>query len=183
MTKNQITAKAMLTTLGIYAVFVTLNAIFYQFGRFRSESSLLRIIISSVLGVICLIPTAYYLIFKNDSLACRITGDQEGIEEDFNQRHYLIKALRIGFVLLGLLILVVSIRDLMMLVKCFSPINIRLWITNVIEDGVRGNLVFSREIERSVSALFKLLVSIYLICGAPQIVRWHLKNFCLNRKT
>ena len=160
----------MLTTLGIYAVFVILNARFYPV----SDVSLLRHIISTVVCIVCLVLTAYYLIFKNDSLACRITGDQEGIEEDFNQRHYLIKALRIGLVILGLLILLSSIRDLMILIKYFPLTNIRLWVSDVIEDkSIRDSLDLSVEVKRYISALFKLFVSAYLICGVPQLVRWH----------
>jgi len=184
LTKAQIIAKTMLTTLGIYAAYVILNVIFNSSVRITPESSSLSFFIKITVCIICLVPAAYYLIFKNDSLACRITGDQEGIEEDFNQRHYLIKALRIGFVLLGLLILVKSARDLMVLVKYFPLTNIRLWITDVIEDkSIRDNLDLSREVKRYISALFKLLVSAYLICGAPQLIRWHLKRFCLNKKT
>ena len=184
MTKAQIIAKAMLTTLGIYAVFVILNVIIYSSVQTTPESSSLRFIISTVVCIVCLVPTAYYLIFRNDSFACRITGDQEGIEEDFNQRHYLIKAFRIGLVILGLLILVKSARDLMILVKYFPLTSIRLWITDVIEDkSIRDNLDLSVEVRRYISALFKLFVSVYLICGAPQLIRWHLKNSCLNKKT
>jgi hypothetical protein len=183
LTKNQIIAKAMLTTLGIYAVFIILNVIFYPSVQIPQESSLLGFFIKIIVCIICLVPIAYYLVFKNDALACRITGNQEGTEEDFNQGHYLIKTLRIGFVILGLLILVNSARDLMILVKYFPLTNIRLWITDVIEDkSIRDNLDLSVEVKRYISALFELLVSVYLICGAPQLIRWHLKRFCLNKK-
>jgi len=168
----------MLTTLGIYIAFIIFQVIIYPI----SDLSWLRFIINTAACTICLVPTAYYLIFKNDSLACRITGDQEGIEEDFNQRHYLIKAFCVGFVLLGLLILIASSRGLMILIKYFPLTNIRLWITNVIEDGIRDNLDLSREAKNYTFALIKLFMIIYLICGAPQLVRWHLKHFCLNKK-
>jgi len=103
------------------------------------------------------------------------------------QRYFnwkLAIVLVIGFVILGLLILVGSARDLMILVKYFPLTNIRLWVSDVIEDkSIRDNLDLSVEVKRYISALFKLFVSAYLICGAPQLVRWHLKRFCLNKKT
>ena len=172
----------MLITLGIYAIVAFTNALKYSLheGNYAWALPLMAFLVFTVSFFVACI-----LIFKNDSLACKITGSQDDAE-DFDRKSYLIKSFRIAFVILGLLFLCSSntISETIKALQAFSFSNIRMWISAVIETKkITGNLDFSKRSIINITALFKLAVIVYLLCGAPHIIRWHLKNSCLNPKT
>jgi hypothetical protein len=169
----------MLTTLGIYAV-VSFSSVLIQ--TLQSQPHSVIQLLSELLIIIMIFFIAWLFIFKNDSLARTIPGDHDDLQEIFDQRRYLIKALRIGFVLLGLLMLAGSIRYFGMLFKYFSMINIRLWISKVIETkSIADNLWLSTKAKRYIYGLFKLILIVYLLYGALHLIRWHTMR--LNEKT
>ena len=176
MTKNQIIAKAMLTTLGIYAVVDFISILGY--------SSHVDILSWHILTIVSLIAVVLFFVirtfvFKNDSLASKIVGQAE-TSEDFDRKVYLIKAFRIAFTILGLLLLSGSriFLNAIKLLQALSPPNIRAWIT----DAINKSFNISKDIDIYFIYFIKLFVIVYLLYGAPHIIRWHLKNSCLNQK-
>lgn len=176
MTRMQITAKAMLTTLGIYATVTFISSLKSISYRDNPVWLLLLSLCAMIITVIVFF-VIRLLIFKNDFLVSKITGPQDQTE-DFDQRIYLIKTFRIGFVILGLLLLCSSrtVYDTVKLLQAFSLPNIRLWII----DAIEAKLFFSKYTIIYIVNFLRLFVIIYLLFGASHIIRWHLKHSCLN---
>lgn len=172
----------MLTTLGIYAAVALIAGL--QNIPSRAGHIWLMLVCVLVLAAIVFY-VIRLLVLDNDSLVSKITAQQDQTE-DFDQRIYLIKAFRIAFVLLALLLLCSpsTVRVTFMMFKAFSLSNIRMWITDVIQTkGITGNLSFSRYTGMYIAGIIKLTVIAYLLSGATHIIRWHLKHSCLNQKT
>jgi len=178
MTKMQITAKAMLTTLGIYAAVTFISS--HNNIPYR-ENRLWLISLYAMMIVIIVYFVGRSLIFKNDFLISKILDPEEDAEE-FDRRMYLIKAFRIAFVLLALLLLCSSrtIYDTVKLLQMFSLPNIRMWIIDAIETG---QFNFSKYTFHYIVNFLRLSAIIYLLFGAPHIIRWHLRHSCLDQNT
>lgn len=181
MTKYQIIAKVMLTTLGVYAVLGFISVL--QHGLY-SHLSLWLSALQAFLVLATVFLVGMWLIFKNDSFACMIAGNENGWEE-FDRISYLIKSFRIGFAILGLIFLSSwgNISGLARNLHAFSFGNIHLWVSNVIETKtLTGGMFGFQEIAVHTFALFKLAAAIYLLLGGVHIVRWHLRNSCFDQK-
>ena len=172
----------MLTTLGIYAAVTFIVSLT---NTPSMQKSVWRLPVSAFLAFISVFLVTRLLIFKNDFLVSKITGPQDQSEE-FDRTTYLIKAFRIAFVLLALLLLCSSrtIYVTVKLLQALSLSNIRMWITDVIETKrITGNLSFSRYTGMYITGIIKLTVIAYMLSGTTYIIRWHLKHSCLNQKT
>lgn len=179
MTKNHIIAKAMLTTLGIYAAVKFVVSLAYTPVEPQNGWGMFLFVSLKCLAIFI---AFQILVFNNGTLASKIIGPQN-YTEDFDQRNYLIKAFRIGFVILGLLLLCSSrtILDIIRLLQTLSGPSIRMWITDVIETKwITGDLS-SRYTWPYIIAFIKLVVITYLLCGGSHIIRWHLKSSPINQ--
>ncbi|MCK5565934.1 MAG: hypothetical protein KAJ07_11865 [Planctomycetes bacterium] len=177
MTKNQIIAKAMLTTLGIYAAVAFAVNLRYGPANGGNRWALLLMIFVTAVAIFFVVRI---LVFNNDSLASKIVGPQDS-GEDFDRSDYLIKAFSVAFTILALLFLCSSstVRGVIKLLQALSLPNIRVWITDVIETKrITGNLTLTRYTGIYIDAFIKLIVITYLLSGARYITRWHLKNSC-----
>jgi hypothetical protein len=175
MTKNQIIAKAMLTTLGIYAFYTFSTALLSNLFQIKSAWG------APLIGFLFLITIFFVgriLIFKNNKLACKITTKDDD-DEDFDRRNYLIKSFRISFVMLGLLLLCSNktFFVIQMFFRSFSLPKIRAWIAYTIQTG---DFKLSGMSLTNISGFFKLILIAYLLVGGWYIIKWHLKNSHLN---
>lgn len=171
MSKNQIIAKAMLCTLGIYAVFGFTSALLsnmFQVDNFWAIPT------TVFLFMITVFPVAKFFIFNNDKLACKIAGTGD-TNDDFDRRSYLIKCFRIAFVMLGLSLLLSGRTFFIIerLLQTLSLSNIRLWVKHIM---YTGDLKFSRRVLMDMTGLIKLALIAYLLCGGSYIIRRHIKN-------
>ncbi len=179
MTKNHIIAKAMLTTLGLYAAFSFADSLRHSPSELEDPWILPMLVFATAVVIFYVVRI---LVFNNESLASKII-DQQDHTEDFDRAAYLIKAFRIGFVLLALLLLCSSgtIFAISVLLKGFSLPNIRLWITDVIETKrITGNLALTRYTGTYITGIVKLTAITYLLSGGKYIINWHLKNSYLK---
>ncbi|MCF7956325.1 MAG: hypothetical protein K9M75_11020 [Phycisphaerae bacterium] len=176
MSKNQIITKALLCTLGIYAVFGFTNALVSNMFQVDNGWAICTMVFLLLFTVL---PAARFLIFNNDKLACKIAGTGD-TNEDFDRRSYLIKSFRLAFVMLGLLLLLSGRTFFIIerLLQTLSLPNIRLWIKHLM---YTGDLNFSRRVLTDMSGLIKLAVIAYLLCGGSYVIRRHIKNGLLEK--
>lgn len=175
MTKNQIIAKAMLTSIGIYAVVVFSTSLVSNLAKAINTWAVL---LNVFLLVVMLLIVGRLMIFKNDVFACRIAGDGRDTDQ-FDRRSYLIKSFRIAFVILGLLLLSSpkTWTFLLGLLQTFSLPQLRLLMRNAI---FNRNINLSWAMAAGMWSILKLLIIAYLICGGSKLISWHLKNSNLN---
>jgi len=176
MTKMQIIAKATLACLGFYIV-ATLTKTITKFAFTDPDPSALAVAIS-LAGITVLITViAFFLIFKNDVLAHKIPGP--GAQPNYKtQALWLVISLRIGFVFLGLVLLTSSLPGILNVAFSLSPPNIRLWLTNAIASKSilsSIDLSSSKQLNLIYDSL-KLVLIIYLLCGAPHLSHWQLRR-------
>ena len=175
MTKNQIIAKAMLASLGIYAVVGFSTTLVYNLYQVKGNW---EVFTNVFLLVATLLLIGRFMIFKNYGFACKIAGP--GRETDqFDQRAYLIKTFRIAFVIIALSLLSYyrTFTTVMDFLQTFSLPQIRLWMRNAIYNR---SINFSWTSLRITWEVLKLLLIAYLLCGGSKLIGWHLKNSNLN---
>jgi len=175
MTKTQIIAKTILTVLGIYAV-VTL----YQFypGQYvcsREEPHILREILSLSVFTVFVVLVAYFMSFKNNWLASKITGPGEQLTQQ-TQMVWLIKSLRIGLVFAGLMLLGRSLPTIMKISKTFFLIGSAFDDIAIYKSIPKVLILSYPEWFRHIYNFLKAILALYLICGAPHFIRWQVKH-------
>lgn len=171
----QIFAKTVLTILGIYAV---VNFYYLYPGQYTSqmeESTILREIMSFCAFTALAAFATYFMIFNNDSIAVKIAGLGEQLSRQ-SQTDLLSKSLRIGLVLAGLMLLPRSVPTIVKIPKIFFLI--RPAVNDIIiSKSVPKILRLSyAQWYRNIYEFMKTILSIYLLCGAPHLVRWHVKH-------
>jgi hypothetical protein len=176
MTKMQIIAKAILACLGIYIV-TTLSETITKSAFTGSDSSALVVAINLAGITVFITVIAFFLIFKNDALACKIPGPGEKLGSKLGPI-WLIGSLRVGLVFLGLVLLTSSIPGILNVAFRLSPPNIRLWLTNAIASKNTFDLIdlSSQKQLTFVYDSLNLVLIIYLLCGAPHLICWQLKH-------
>jgi hypothetical protein len=164
MTKMQIIAKTFLTILGIYAI-LTLCRL-YTPPYLGSERGLpiwwYVVFFSGFVPLVALV--IFFLIFNNDGIARRMAGPGQ-ISDRQTQTIWLIKSLRIGLVLTGLMLLPKSIPIILNMVSTIVS-NFRAGTFPDIPEApprIRFEYVYN---------LIKAALAIYLVYGAPHFIHW-----------
>lgn len=174
MTRMQIIAKAGLISLGIYAV---VNLCWYlgiQIPLSNLTSPLSYILCFAVFAVFIAIIT-FFLIFNNNSLARKIAGPGDKLNPAA-QTLWLSSSLRVAVVFCGLILLSASIaiiRNILLV-----PLHIRPIINEIfLFDRFPRQLLmsFSKWCEIIYNFL-KIILAVYLLCGAPHFVRWQFRH-------
>jgi len=168
MTKMQIIAKSVLTVLGVYAVIVL-----YYYYPVNSGSAAGRAAFGCDLASFCIFTAfaavaVYFLAFNNDELARKIAGPGR-LEDRRIQAELLAKSLRVGLVFAGLILLPRSIPSIL-----GAPSSLATGLDNIFIFNRMPQVenLFVREQFRSIYGLFKAALAVYLILGAPHLVRW-----------
>lgn len=172
----QIIAKAVLACLGLYIV-ATLSETITKSAFTGSDSSALAGAISLAGITVFVTVIAFFFIFKNDFLAQKIPGPGDQLDSK-TQALWIIISLRIGFGFLGLVLLTSSIPGILNVAFRLSPQNVRLWLTNAI---AYKSILSSIDLSSSKQLTFiydslKLVLIIYLLCGAHHLIHWQLKH-------
>ena len=173
MTKWQIIAKVMLVFMGLLIIKGVLGYASIFLSPRDPYLGLKGYAVFAILLIAVVLLALKFLIFANDNLASKIVGPGQILQEQA-QRLWLVTALRIASVLMGLWLLVDANKVFARLL--FLPFHIRellnycIWSENLAE-VFKSNLT---NIFINTCNYAKLAAGIYLVCGAPHLVRWHL---------
>ena len=174
MGKTHIIAKVMLSCLGIYAVFRCASGLL---GQNISEPSFLPRLLPLSIFVVIAFFAIYFLIFNNDALARKIVGTVQAPENSFDQKAYLIKSYRLAFAFLALIFLSGIGYWLVSFIIDLPLSCIQLWTSDAVgTESLMEKMHLFTKIQLFFYNLLSMLVTIYLLCGAPHVIRWHLKH-------
>ncbi len=169
MNKMHAIAKIAAVMLGIYLLLSSLISLvstvsmvsLMQRGKPDMEQWVVYII--SVLAAGCFVAGVYYfLIYRSDAIARKIVKQDE-IGEPACPTAWYSTALRLAVVIAGFFFLS---KTIVLLSNVSMQIHLYL----------RSGQTETSLISYTASLLAYLAISIYLLCGAPQFVRWHLEK-------
>ncbi|UCF16481.1 MAG: hypothetical protein JSW59_03290 [Phycisphaerales bacterium] len=164
MTKMQIIAKSILTVLGLYALLTLCRLAALSYIGPEGESSVWK----NVAFFLGFAPWAGFvlvlMIFENDGIALTMAGTGPA-EDQQTQTAWLIKSLRVGLVLTGLMLLRKSVPEMLSLALTFR--------SGAFHD-ISGASSWTK-FEYAYN-LVKAVLALYLLFGAPHFVRWQVKH-------
>jgi hypothetical protein len=171
MNKMHIIAKIAAGILGIYLLLVTfqtlirsLSIIIMSSGKI-STTSFTAVAASLVMtaGFICAV--FYFLIYRGDIFARKVVGKEVELLTPASPSAWHPFALRLAVMVAGFLFLEKSIWELGMLTQTVR------YVSNLSTLAAMWHVY-----EYGVYFLVYLAIAIYLLCGAPQFVRWQIKK-------
>jgi len=173
MAKMQIIAKALLTVLGIYALVTLLFSQPWFFASLQ-QSVLPKILYFAAFAVLTAF-IVFFTIFSNDSLARKIAGPGDQLTPAARAL-WLTASLRLALVFAGLMLLPDSITTMAKILKI--PFLIRPAVSKMFLFKSLPTVLNLPPTEwfRIICDLFKAILAVYLICGAPSFIRWQLKH-------
>ena len=175
MTRMQILAKTTLTVLGIYAVLTLCNSYPGGFMYRREQPAIVPEILSLSAFTVLAALAVCFMIFNNTKFSKRIAGPGE-ILRPGTQRALLVKSLRVGLVVAGLMLLPRSIPTIVEIPKIFFLIRPALndiIVCKSVPDIVR---LSHSEWFRNIHDFLRAILALYLIYGAPRFIRWQVKH-------
>jgi len=167
MTRMQIIAKTVLTVLGIYTILTLCRlyappyvspegelSVWWHVAFFAGFTPLATLVV-------------VFLIFNNDGIARKMAGPGP-IADRQTQTAWLIRSLRVGLVLTGLMLLPKSI-PVVLDISYFVASTFK----NSFRPGIYPDILGASARTRFEYAynLIKAVLALYLICGAPHFVR------------
>lgn len=174
MTRMQLIAKSGLVSLGIYAVVTLCWYLTHVIPSFNFPSCLIGILCFAVFAVFIAVIT-FFLIFNNDSLARKMAGLGDQLNPAAKTL-WLSSSLRVAAVFCGLILLSASIPTIRNIL--LVPIRIRPFINEIfLFDSYPKPLLmpFSKWC-RIIYNFLKIILAVYLLCGAPHFVRWQFRH-------
>ena len=183
----QLITKAIITTIGVSTAAGFLRYV-YLFPRTADDTHILFLVISSLILLAFLSAVIYYLIFNNDWLVRIVApkGEAEGEAiAHADQQRTLAIWLRLLLVFYGLRFLAgrynVIKYSVLKLLPHLNPVKIRAWIQGLF-DGYYPRLsdLFSQAAITNYFDILTLALMVYLIIGAPHLVRWHVRRLTVT---
>ena len=180
MNKMHTLAKIILSAIGIFFAIRLLPQlvlpIFMMFGYGRSSENMWTFL-SSILLTICLIVLLIrYLVYKNDALAEKIVGSEQFAEPDL-QIQWLPVALRLICMAGGIYFINT------VLWKTTYLINQLAFLKTRNANTIYTNSYAQFSLQNILPLVIMLMCGIYLLCGAPHFVRWHVKKILKQCKS
>ncbi len=174
MTRMQIIAKAGLVSLGIYAIVTLCWYLTHVIPFLNIPSWLIGILCFAVFAVFIAVIT-FFLIFNNDSLARKMAGPGAQLNPAAKTL-WLFSSLRVAVVFCGLIFLSASIPTIINIL--LVPMRIRPFINDIFlfDRCPRQLLMFFSEWCEIIYNFLKLILAVYLLCGAPHFVRWQFRH-------
>lgn len=179
MTRMQAITRATLTSLGIMAIAGMPYTI--PIGGVQTPSALLHTLVS-LLYLLLQGGILYVLVLDNTSLARTITPT--AAEEPAPLR-WCETVMCLGMILCGLLLLMSTIKHLpQALAFLVLPTGLRQFMQDTISMGFLSALKTWGDVKAQVAIWHTSLsvIAIYLICGAPHLVRWQIHQTQKNTK-
>ena len=174
MTRMQLIAKSDLVSLGIYAVVTLCWYLTHVIPSFNLPSCLVGTLCFTVFAVFIAV-TTFFLIFNNDSLARKMAGPGDQLNPA-TKALWLTASLRVASVFCGLILLSASIPTIRNIL--LVPIRIRPFINEIfLFDSYPKTLLmpFSKWC-KIIYNFLKMILAVYLLCGAPHFVRWQFRH-------
>jgi len=180
MTRMQAITRATLTSLGIMAM--AGMAYTLPIGGVQGASALLQTLVSLVYFLIQG-SILYILILDNIALARIITPTAAA--EEPAQPHWCETVMRLGMILCGLLLFMTTGKYLLQaLAFLVLPTGMRQFMQDAIAMGFLSALKTWGDVKAQIAIWNTTLsiIAIYLICGAPHLVRWQIHQTHRNKK-
>jgi hypothetical protein len=169
VTKMQIAAKSLLTGLIVYAV-ISLPRPLTELPYYLTAENTPLAVFLLVVCVALLVAAGLYIVAVGNRLLPGNAADDEILAPD-RARRLLAQALRLTMVLVGLVLLPESLPTIAAILKL--PFVLRGIISDAIADP--GLLSASTaQWFRRIYEFARLLLVLYLLCGAPRLVRWQI---------
>jgi len=174
MTRMQIIAKAGLVSLGIYAVVTLCWYLTHVIPSFNLPSGLVGTLCFTVFAIFIAV-TTFFLIFNNDSLTRKMAGPGDQLNPA-TEALWLAASLRVATVFCGLILLSTSIPTIRNIL--LVPIRIGPLINEIfLFDSFPKSLLFPFSKWCAIIYNFlKLILAVYLLCGAPHFLRWQFRH-------
>jgi hypothetical protein len=174
MTKYHLIAKIVLLIVGVQVLVLLMNSLSLVFVVHRELSNPYRTILTFSLFIICTLLIVYYVIFKNDGLASWIEGFiLEG--EPIVSGLWVIACFRAAMFFCGAMIIAHNIDFICNILSFIIEIP-GMIICKEIFDKEFFYWLF-HPVRRNPVDYFKLILGIYLILGAPHIVKAQIKRY------
>ncbi len=182
MNKMHTLAKIALATIGIYFIIRLLSQLPFAIFYFRikpswetAASSLLSLLL--IAGLIALL---FFLFFyKNESLAKKIVGSEQ-LPEPESQIQWLPVALRLICIASGIYFLSNFIWHSTSIIGTLAAFRTS-------SQNINGSTYVSSyyppfNYRSLLPSILMLICGVYLLCGAPHFVRWHVKKILQHCK-
>jgi hypothetical protein len=171
----QVLAKAALIVLGVYAILTLCNAYPSRYMYRHEQPAVVLEMLSLCTFAVLAALTVYFMIFKNTALSKRIAGPGE-ILDPGSQALWLVKSLRVGLVLAGLMLLPGSVPMIVKIPRIFFLI--RPALNDIIISKRVPNILRLSYSEwfKNIHGFLRAILAIYLIYGAPHFTRWQAKQ-------
>lgn len=176
MSKLQLVTKAIITTLGLYAVFSLLTPVKYLVNLDgKAGHDVMRIVITAFLfGVTSAV--AFYVLVLNNNWLVRIIAPKQDCLSLAQQRRTYVTWQRLLFVFYGLLLLR-GIFKTFKYMSYLSPAKIRTFVQSTIDGSVTSFAdIFTPISIQIFSSVLLVGFTAYLIFGAPQLIKWNVKR-------
>ncbi len=168
MNKMHIVARIVFAALAIYLMIGLIPSAIASVALFFQTSGNFSIIwwsVASVFVILLFAAAVYYvLIHKRDVLAKRVVGDGE-IAEPQTPVQWLPVAFRLICIVAGMVFLYRFVTRIHVLLQMFA------YLIKA-DQPLRANWRWTRIWESVVLLPF----AVYLLCGAPHFVRWHVRK-------
>jgi hypothetical protein len=137
------------------------------------DTSVLQVILFSLFVTTLLIVIVYFLILKNDWLACKIAGSGEKLDPE-SETLWLAGSLRMVAIAYGLILLSGSITTILNILAL--PFYLRPLVNEIFTFGTfPKSLAFTLSQWPSiVYNLLQAILAVYLLCGWPHFIRFQL---------
>jgi len=176
MNKMHSLAKIILTGIGIFfgirlipQIITPISLVLVRHSDFSILTALAWVV---VLGF-CMAVLFYLFFFKSSELAQKIVGKDE-LDEPQSQIQWLPVAFRLVSVAAGLNLLIVFIWSTTDIISRYLLYSKTSYSSPGFKTFYTGPGLVN--IEKIISSLVMLIIGIYLLCGAPHFVRWHVKK-------
>jgi len=176
MNKMHALAKIMLSGIGIFFAIRLIASIVTAISlalMWRGELPIFTALFWTAVFALCLAAVCYIFIYKSEQLAKRIVGTDELGEPDSPVK-WLPVAFRLISIAAGLYCLhtvLWQVTNTLIRYAMYKPRSVPGYKT--IYTGYAGRFL---NVEEVLVWLIMLTIGIYLVCGAPHFVRWHVKK-------
>lgn len=180
--KVQIIAGTLITMIGIYAGLHILGQFSCIISGFpcKSYTNYAAVKIAfAILTLFFLIIIIYRLIFNNNWLVKKLVPAEEPVVVE-DRKKWLVCCLRIGMVLLGLILLAQLIHSIVSTARVI--VGMPVWGRQLLSDFLYEKLSISMLFGK-IFAVFQTALTIYLIIGAPHLVKYKTKQMFTNSKS
>jgi len=176
MNKVHTLAKIMLSGIGIFfgiRLIASIVTVISLALTYQTELRILTALFWTAVFALCLAAVCYIFIYKSEQLAKRIVGTDELLEPDSPVKWLPVafKLISIAAGLYCLHIVLWQVTSTLIRYAMYKPRSVPGYKT--IYTGYAGRFL---NVEEVLVWLIMLAIGIYLVCGAPHFVRWHVRK-------